>query len=347
MPSINKIFTASPEFKVTREQIPNVADIWLKDDAVSKEKFKRISSNSGVDQRYYIQPYENTLELKGLEQRASIFEEMGVPLLSSAVSKCLEASSYDRTEVDFITFTSCSVPIIPSIDAPVILNCKLPNTIGRIPIFQHGCVGGVVSLSLGSKLAKLGKPVLVTSLELCSLVFQFGNTAGSQLVGASIFADGAAALLIEPNEGKLNFIDSMSYLIPNSRHLMGYDIHDDGFHLRLDRDLPSLLTKEAPALVRSFLAKNNLNLKDIDYWLFHPGGVRILDLLVQSLDLSQEQCHWSYDTLREHGNMSSSTILYVLEKFQNQISLSRTQYALIMGIGPGLTVEMILLRGTC
>lgn len=345
MPSIRSLETMSPAYKVSKSEIPEVANVWLANDELSKEKYKRISSNSGVENRYYIQPWQETLKLGGLEARTSIFEEMGEPLLRSAVNKALETSSIDPADIGYLLFTSCSVPVIPSIDAKVILNTNLPRTINRLPIFQHGCVGGVVGLSMGSRLAQLGKPVIVTSLELCSLVFQGNNTAGSQLVGASIFADGAAAMIIDPGQGEINFVDSMSYLIPDSRHLMGYDIHDDGFHLRLDRNLPSVLTKEAPQLVNAFLAKHELTTKDVDYWLFHPGGKKILDYFEETFELEKERCCWARDVLRDNGNMSSATILFVMKRFMETSKLEKGQKALVVGIGPGLTIELVLFEG--
>jgi alkylresorcinol/alkylpyrone synthase len=347
MPFISPIKTATLEHSVTTDILTSVADIWLSNDASAREKLLRIAAQSGVHNRRFCLPYPEILTLGGLQSRGALFEEYATPLLKGVIEAAIHGSTTHAADIDSIIFSSCSFPSIPAIDAKVIMQSELRPDINRIPIYQHGCAGGVVSLALAARLCQPERPVLVSSAELCSLVFQADNHAGEQLVAAAIFSDGAAATIIDHHEGNLEIVGARSCLLPNSTHLMGYNTFDDGFHLRLDRSLPQLLSQHIPALLQDFLKQYQLAAQDIDYWLFHPGGVRILDLLVQSLDLSQEQCHWSYDTLREHGNMSSSTILYVLEKFQNEISLSRTQYALIMGIGPGLTVEMIVLRGTC
>ncbi len=132
--------------------------------------------------------------------------------------------------------------------------------------------------------------------------------------------------------------------MPDTRHLMGYDIFDDGFHLRLDRALPSALIAEAPAILDGFLARYGLQAGDVDYWLFHPGGIKILNFLRKTFDIELEQCHWSYDVLREHGNLSSATILYVLDQFLQDKQDREGKNTLVLGIGPGLTIEMILLR---
>lgn len=126
---------------------------------------------------------------------------------------------------------------------------------------------------------------------------------------------------------------------------MVYEIFDNQFHLRLDRGLPNALVRAVPMLVRDFLSAHGKCREEIRSWLFHPGGIKILDFLGETFSLEREQCHWSYDVLREHGNMSSATILFVLEKFLNEKRLEQGELALVLGIGPGLTVEMILLEG--
>lgn len=345
MPSISTVHTAVPDHRVTTKDLQAVSDSWLENDEVAQEKFLRISAHSGVSTRAFILPYPQILALNGLEHRAKRFEEFGTQLLTQAIQSALVNSACSAEEIGALIFTSCSVPMIPSIDAAAALACDLPATITRVPMYQHGCAGGVVGLALGAKLSKLGKPVLVTSVELCSLVFQPQNRSGAHLVGAAIFADGAAATIIQPEDGAITIVGSASQLLPNTRHLMGYDIFDDGFHLRLDRSLPSALVNEAPAIVRTFLETHGKQPSDIDYWLFHPGGVKILEFLRSTFSLSKEQCTWSYDVLHDHGNLSSATILYVIDAFTRSGALEPGQTALIMGIGPGLTVELILLQG--
>src|SRR5690606_11913017 len=122
-------------------------------------------------------------------------------------------------------------------------------------------------------------------IELCSLVFHYDDPSPTQLVAASIFGDGAAAAVVVPEDRGINIVATQSLLIPNTRHMMGYDILDDGFHLRLDRALPQTLAEYAPIAITDFLKSHSLALKDIDYWLFHPGGVRILDLLDKTFNL--------------------------------------------------------------
>ena len=345
MASINQVATIIPEHEMTIEGMSEVGRRWLSGDEVAQEKFLRISNQSGVKTRRFNLPYDQVLGLNGLQFRANQFEEVGIQMLVQGIEKALEDSHTDPLDVGALVFTSCSVPVIPSIDAAAILQSRLATDVSRVPIFQHGCAGGVIGLHLGAKLSRLGKPVVVSSVELCSLVFQPENHSGAHLVGAAIFADGAAATVISPDDDGVRFIDSRSVLLPNTRHLMGYDIFDDGFHLRLDRALPSKLVKEAPTIASEFLSANGLSSEQVNYWLFHPGGIKILEFLRETFNLEREQCHWSYDVLRDNGNLSSATILYVLQSFLDDKVLQPGEYAVVMGIGPGLTIEMILIQG--
>ncbi len=344
MPSLLRFSTVLPEHQVDASHMEAVGASWLSNDEVAREKFLRISTQSGVDTRRFSMPYESILSLNGLQHRAAQFEENGTQMLIEAIESTLKENDQDPAEVGALVFTSCSMPMIPSIDAKAILESSLPSDISRVPIYQHGCAGGVIGLGLGAKLSSLGKPVIVSSVELCSLVFQPKNQSGAHLVGAAIFADGAAATLISPEDSGVQILGTQSYLLPNSRHLMGYDIFDDGFHLRLDRALPNRLVHEAPAVLNQFLEKHEKQASDIDYWLFHPGGIKILEFLRETFSLSREQCHWSYDILRDHGNLSSATILYVVDAFLREEVMEPGQSALIMGIGPGLTIETVLLQ---
>ena len=123
---------------------------------------------------------------------------------------------------------------------------------------------------------------------------------------------------------------------------MGYELFDDGFHLRLDRELPQKLMGAVPERVAQFLKQYNLTTKDIAHWLFHPGGIKILDYLENGFNLKPVQCHWARDVLSQNGNMSSATVLYVLKAFLDSRSARSGDKALMLGVGPGLTVELIL-----
>lgn len=344
MPSIVAVATALPETRYTLDDVARAGARWLADDPDAAKRFDRFLRASETDERYFSLPLEAVLSLGGMSKRNAVFEEFGPLLGQEALARALQLGKRQPDEIGALIFTSCSCPSIPAIDGLIIERTGLSRTVSRVPIYQHGCAGGVIGLELACDLAVSKKLVALTSVELCSLVFQPENHRAAQLVGSAIFADGAAAALVSAEDRGLVFVDRCSFLLPETRHLMGYDIFDDGMHLRLDRDLPHALAEAAPRKVAEFLARNGLGVDGVGYWLFHPGGVKILDFLEQSFSLRSEQSRWSREVLRSVGNLSSATILFVLKSFLEARVMSRGEYALMMGIGPGLTIELVLFR---
>lgn len=342
MPSILSIGSALPDFNYSVSDVEEVGREWLKDDEAHLQQFLRFIKSSKVQNRRFVQPKDNILKLGGLKNRASIFEESGVPLGELSIQQAAKSSGRDLSELDCLVFTSCSCPTIPSIDGEIVTRLGLNRNITRVPIFQYGCAGGVAGLALASKLTETHRLVCLNTVELCSLVFQPQNVTSAQLVGSAIFADGSASVFLSKHETGLTIRATRSFLIPNSRDLMGYSLLDDGFHLLLDKSLPQKLVEIAPQVIASFLQDNSLKSKDIDYWLFHPGGVKILDFLESSLNIPHEKCKWARETLYSIGNVSSSTVLFVLKNFLEEVNLKRGDKAVLLGIGPGLTIELIL-----
>ena len=342
MTSILSVATALPEFQYTPHEVGAVADAWLGKDTKERKLFERFVTSSRAEGRHFVLPSDQMMSLDGLEQRTELFERFGPNLGSSALHAALSQSGTAPSQIATLLYTSCSCPAIPAIDALILEQTNLPRTTKRIPIFQHGCAGGVIGLGLAADMAATGKTVALTSVELCSLIFQAHSATPAQLVGSAIFADGAAAAIISPENHGLTFIAHQSYLIPDSRHLMGYNLLDNGFHLRLDRELPSTLAHVAPEQVRNFLAQHGVTTNDIAYWLFHPGGVKILDFLETAFSLRPEQACWSREILRTVGNLSSATVLFVMRAFLDAKVVKPGEKVVMLGIGPGLTLELIL-----
>jgi alkylresorcinol/alkylpyrone synthase len=240
--------------------------------------------------------------------------------------------------------TSCSVPTIPSLDARVFPEIGLAPTTFRLPIFQYGCAGGAIGLALGGDITVTHGTTLVVAIELCSLLYQGEDVTPGNIVGSTIFGDGAACVVLSPSKGTLRICASQSLLIPNTYALMGYDILDDGAHLHLDREIPQTLLREAPDVIESFLCRHNLSIADVKWWLFHPGGAKILQGLEDTIGLRPEQTRWSWGSLKDYGNMSSASILFALDAFIKDRTYKRGDKLLMLGIGPGLTLQLNLLE---
>lgn len=352
MSHLTHITTASPRYAASTADMLNAAEGWLASRPEELALFSRFLLSSKIERRHFALPLEEISSLNGTAHRASRYLEEARLLGEKAVTMALESASMQAGDIDIIITTSCTMPIVPSLDTHLINSLGLRNDIVRVPIYQYGCVGGAAGLSLASSLAQTGKQVLVLSVELCSLGFQSGDHRGSSLVGSAIFADGAACAVVSPPAastesatlGKLKFLGSQSFIVPDSTHLMGYDILDGGTHLRLDRELPSALAAQAPGRVTKFLQQHGLGVDDIAWWLFHPGGVKVLQSLEETFALRPDQSRFSWNVLSQHGNMSSASILFVISDFIESHAAKPGDKALVFGVGPGLTIELILLE---
>lgn len=339
MPSISAIGTSLPNFRYSLRDMDDVGAEWLGASPSEQALFKRFLESSKMENRQYVMPAADVLKLKGLSERNIHFQKYGPDLGEQSFRNAINGAP---TDINTLLFTSCSCPAIPSIDALILERVGLPRTSLRVPIFQQGCAGGVVGLQLAAALSKCRGPVALTAVELCSLVFQGVNPNRAQIVGAAIFADGAATAIVSPEDKGLTLRASQSFLIPNSRHLMGYDLLDDGFHLLLEREIPSILAEYTKPVVAEFLAAQNLKGSDIKHWLFHPGGVKILDMLEAGLGLTRDQTWPAWHVLSKIGNLSSATVLFVLKEFLGATKLAHGDRAMMVGVGPGLTLELIL-----
>lgn len=343
MSTVRAVGSALPEFCADNSAVLQAATEWLRDEPDKIPLFTRFLESSRTKHRYFAIPPSEIISQDSLEQRSQRFEALAPRLAAAALDQCLRKSLVKPQDIDALIFSSCSCPLIPAPDTYLIEEFGLRRDILRIPTYQCGCAGGVFGLGVVQELSPSISTIAIVSAELCSLVFQPSNTSTSHLVGAALFGDGAAAAVVtkEPGAG-LQLLAHQSYLLPNSRNLMGYDIRDTGSHLRLDRELPPALLKYIPNIVQEFLRSNHTSTDHIKWWLFHPGSSKILGYLDEMFSLGEDQAPWSKEVLARVGNLSSATILFVLEDFLTSRAPKEGDQVLILGIGPGLTIELIL-----
>lgn len=342
MTYVQAVTTHLPPYRYSTDQITNAAGTWLSDSPSERALFERLASSTKIETRAFGLPIEELMTLRGQGERSKIFLEVGTSLLTEVVKKGLSAGGISAEDVSALILTSCSVPTIPSIDTRAIGQIGIPATVLRLPIFQYGCAGGAMGISLARHLSLPKGVTVLAAVELCSLVYQRDDLQAGNIVGSAIFGDGAACVVVSEKPGPLKIVASQSFLIPNTYELMGYELMDDGAHLRLDREIPQALLKAAPTAIDTFLRNHHLTTGDISWWLFHPGGAKILSSLEESFGLSRDQAKWGWDTLRENGNMSSASILFALEAFLRERPYKVGDKVLMLGVGPGLTLQVNL-----
>ena len=342
-PRLIALATAVPAHVLHQDDVAERAGILF---AEERERFARllpVYGNAGIDTRYSCVPIEWYLEAHGWRERSELFVEHATELLAHATLRCLERAGLGTGDVDAIVAVSTSGVATPSLDALVMERLGMRRDLRRLPIFGLGCVGGVLGLARAAEMARVypGERVLFLVVELCGLTFRKGDHSKSNVIATALFGDGAAAALISSTGSGPAILASGEYTWPASLEVMGWRVRDDGFGVLFSRDIPALVRTGYRQALDRFLARERLALDDIGEFLCHPGGAKVLDALEETLELPQGSLNHSREVLREYGNMSAATVLFVLERALSNGGLPLR--ALVTSLGPGFTAGFLLL----
>ena len=303
-----------------------------------------IFENAGIRRRYSCVPIEWYAEPHGWVDRTAVYLDSAVALLEEVALKCLRDADLPREAIDAIVVVSTTGVATPSLDALLADRLQLRRDIRRLPIFGLGCAGGVTGLARAGDLARAspGSNVLFLVVELCALTFRRNDLDKSNLVATALFGDGAAGAIVSCTGSGPHLSAAGEYSWPNSLDIMGWDVEEDGLKARFARSIPSLVENDMATITRSFLARNNLQLCDIDRFACHPGGAKVLDALERAFELETGALVESRAVLRDYGNMSASTVLFVLAGMNWQEPAKRT---LLTALGPGFSATFLVLEG--
>jgi alkylresorcinol/alkylpyrone synthase len=261
----------------------------------------------------------------------------------------LKEAEISAQQVDHLIFVSTTGLATPSLDAYLINRLQMSPHIKRTPIWGLGCAGGVAGLSRAFEYVKAfpEQTVLLVALELCGLTFRQSDHSKSNFVATSLFSDGAAAALISGRKDiKRNgpsILATESMIWPHSTDVMGWDIEDDGLKVIFSKDIPTIVRQKVRPVVDRFLQKSNLHLEQVDSFISHPGGRKVLEAYEKALEVPAEKFHHAYEVLRDYGNMSSATVLFVLERVLKKHH-RKDSYGLMTALGPGFSSELALLH---
>jgi alkylresorcinol/alkylpyrone synthase len=261
----------------------------------------------------------------------------------------MSRAGLSTSDLGAIFFTSITGISAPSIDARLINRMKLPRKIKRIPIFGLGCVAGAACISRAADyvLAYPDQVAAVLSVELCSLTLQQDDTSIANMISSSLFGDGAAAVLLAGAACEAwgpKVLTTRSAFYPDTEHVMGWDISEKGFRIVLSRDVPEVIFQNLASDVDEFLADNNLSRSDIGSWILHTGGPAILEATARALDLPDHALEASWECLRRTGNLSSASVLAVLEEYMQKRRPDAGTHGLLAAMGPGFCAELVLLQ---
>jgi alkylresorcinol/alkylpyrone synthase len=313
------------------------------------EAMMAIVDNAQVHKRYAIFPVEYTVEPRSLAKTNQEYMEHAVKLGREAAEKCLERAGVRPDEVDLIITVSCTGFMIPSLDAHLINLMGFRSNVRRMPFTELGCAAGAMALGRAADFLKAhpGGNVLIIAVELPSLTFQRKDISQANLISSILFGDGAAAVLVSGKAEKgPRILVSETYTFPDSLDAMGFDLRDSGFHILLSKDVPEMIGAKIKGLVDGFLARHGKTQEDIKGWILHPGGARLLGNVEKELGLCKCDTEPSWNILSQVGNLSSATILFILQEWLEKRPLNSGEYALAAAFGPGFSAEFLLLQWT-
>ena len=343
--------TAVPPYRLDRESYKRYCAMVFAT-GPQQRAARRIIDNTKIDARYLALPPERLLAPRPLAEKSADYAAFAKELGEHVARRALDRAHLDIDAVDMIITTSCTGVMIPSVDAYLVESMRMRRDVIRLPITELGCAAGAASLSRAREhvLAYPDHTVLTLSIELPSLTFQKQDLSMTNLVASSIFGDGAAAAVVRGARatGGLEqpgpvLVDSMTHLYPESQYLMGFELKDGGFHIILDRDVPHALRGRVRPVVETLCRKHGLEVGDLRFCALHPGGRRILEDLDADLGLSG-MTEPSWNVLRDYGNLSSATVLFVLDEVLRRQPPPRDSYGLLAAFGPGFSAELSLLR---
>ena len=334
-------------FRATSEIIPFV-DAWLHG---QEERFirkvKKIFENAAVDKRYSFMSPEEVFSDLSFEERNKIYIREGIKLGAEALQNALKKANWLPTDIDFIITVSCTGIMIPSLDAYLINQLHLKQDVVRLPVTEMGCAAGVSGMIYAHNFLKAnpGKRAAVIAVESPTATFQLKDFSMANVVSAAIFGDGAACVLLSANEkddGPKILAEQM-YHFYDAEQMMGFELTNTGLKMVLDIEVPNTIEAHFPKIINPFLAANQLTAQDIDHLIFHPGGKKIVEVVEKLFGEMGKNINDTKEVLRLYGNMSSATVLYVLERFMEK-NPAKGEKGLMLSFGPGFSAQTILLQ---
>jgi len=309
----------------------------------------RLQARVGVETRYLTLPIQEYYGLTRWGDANNHWIEAALDLGQKALCCALTRAGLSTDDLGAIFFVSVTGIASPSIDARLVNRMCLPVNIKRVPIFGLGCVAGAAGISRAADyvLAYPKQVAAVLSVELCSLTLQQNDTSIANIISSGLFGDGAAAVLVAGAERKGNgpeILATKSIFYPNSEHVMGWDISEKGFRIVLSREVPEVVQDHLAADVDGFLEEQGLSRADIGAWVLHTGGPRVLEATQTALDLPEGALQASWDCLRRTGNLSSASVLLVLEEVMMKRRPAPGTYSILAAMGPGFCSELVLLK---
>ena len=345
---IVQLAKALPPFCRTTDEIIPFVSLWLQDQEPRfRRKVVKIFEGAGVDRRYGIMSIADVFTKTSFEEKNQVYAQEVKKLGQEALEKALEKAKWQGKDLDFIITVSCTGIMIPSLDAYLINALELRQDIIRLPVTEMGCAAGVSGIIYAKQFlsANPGKRAAVIAVESPTATFQLNDFSMANMVSAAIFGDGASCALLSSNEEDTGpkIVGDGMYHFYDHIEMMGFDLTNTGLRMILDPKVPETIAAHFPKLTYPFLEGHQSNMEKVQHLIFHPGGRKIVQTVEDLFGKLGKNIDETKKVLKEYGNMSSATVLYVLEEFLNK-DISSGEQGMILSFGPGFSAQRVLIE---
>ena len=334
------IGTAVPPFRIAQSEAAQAAQTLFGGRYAEFDRLRRVFESTGIDMRYSVLPLERFFQPLNWSERSAAYLEGASALFIEAAKAALDNAGLPASAIDCIVTVSSTGIATPSLEARVASHMGFRRDVQRVPVFGLGCAGGVLGLSLAADLARAqkGRRVLLVAIETCTLAFRADRLTKENIVATALFGDGAAAIILENTEtSTVSFVGEASHQWPDTLNIMGWRVDEEGFGVIFDRSIPTFIQEQLKPTLDMIATERP------DRFICHPGGTKVISAIETSLDLPERTLQHERDVLREFGNMSSPTVLFVLERALRDDSKGASA---LMALGPGFSLALAMMRRT-
>ena len=343
-PHLLAVATAVPENAIEQTDAATMARAFFGERLAGYDTLARVFASTGIERRYSTVPLVWFGEPHAWPDRTAAYISGASRLFADVVKKALVAAALDASEIDTVITVSSTGIATPSLEARVLPQLGFRNDVRRIPVFGLGCAGGVTGLGTAARIAasEPGTTVLLVTIELCTLAFRLDRATKSDVISAALFGDGAAAAILRCGEGPAigRICGAVEHLWPDTVDIMGWATDDEGLGVILSRSLPDFVANNYRAVFDRALDALDLTRADIARVICHPGGTKVIEAIEASVELPAGTLDIERSVMRDFGNMSSPTVLFVLER---ALATGFAGTAVLAALGPGFTASFVTL----
>ncbi len=344
---LTSLVTAVPAHKITQSEVVEFFRRFFDASLVKRKRLEQVYLNASIETRYACAPVEWYEQPHSFKEKNDMYVRNAVGLLKEVAVEALAAANLECGDIDVLVTVSTTGIAVPSLDARLMETLPFRRNVQRLPIFGFGCGGGVMGLARAAAHARTGNRVLFLVVELCTLTFCPDDRSKANIVATALFGDGAAGAVLTGDMGPV-ISASGEHTWRDSLNVMGWDVTNNGLEVIMSRSIPDIVYRYMRDATDTFLASVGLTLADIDDYVCHPGGAKVLDAIEAAFDLPDGALGASRAVLRQYGNMSAVTVMFVLKKVLDSAAAEgrdcEPRRRLLTSLGPGFSLAFLVLE---